>query len=206
MASRPPPTLYVVAGPNGSGKSTLAEQLRRAVSAPPQAWINADEIVDRMRAAAHGNADRSLAAAIEADRLRHAALEAGDDVMTETVMSDERWLPFFAKARGRGYRIALYFVTTCDPAINVARVKMRVALGGHAVPEERVRSRYAKVMERMLPRVLPMTDKSYLFDNSGVAAGLELLAVYTGGTFNLRPAARASRLRDWLDRLILQTG
>ena len=154
MAAESPPTLYVLAGPNGSGESTLAAQLLAAVATPPARWINADEIALRMRAETCDDTDKSLAAAIEADRLRNAALDAGQDLITETVMSDDRWVLFFEQAKARGYRIALYFVTTCDPAINVARVRTRVALGGHAVSEDRIRSRYAKVMERVLPRVL----------------------------------------------------
>ena len=144
MAPKPLPTLYVLAGPNGSGKSTLASRLRNAFKG---IWINADEIVARMRAESPGNTNIPLAAAIEADRLRQSALDAGADFITETDMSDEaRWLPFFQKAKARGYRITLYFVTTSDPAINVARVRIRVKMGEHAMPEDRIHSRYKKVM------------------------------------------------------------
>jgi len=197
VAPRSPPTLYVIAGPNGSGKSTLAAQLRAEIATPLGIWINADEIAARMRAESSGNTDKSLAAAIEADRLRHATLDAGRDLITETVMSDARWVLFFQKAKARGYRIALYFVTTSDPAINVARVGARVALGGHAVPEERIRSRYEKVMRSVLRRVLPLTNKAYLFDNSGVETGMRLIAVYRDGRLILRDEARNSALAGW---------
>lgn len=202
VAPRSPPTLYVIAGPNGSGKSTLAAQLRAEIATPPGIWINADEIAARMRAESSDNTDKPLAAAIEADRLRHAALDAGQDLITETVMSDERWMNFFEKAKARGYRIALYFVTTCDPAINVERVRARVALGGHAVPEERIRSRYDKVMGSVLPRVLPLTHKAYLFDNSGVESGMRLIAVYRDGRLIRREEARDSALAGWLAGLM----
>jgi predicted ABC-type ATPase len=42
----------------------------------------------------------------------------------------------------------------------------RVALGGHAVPAEKIRSRYRKVMNESLPRILPLIDTCDLFDNS----------------------------------------
>ena len=192
----------MLAGPNGSGKSTLAAQLRQTAGGTAGIWINADEIAARMRTESSGNANYALAAAIEADLLRHAALDAGHDLITETVMSHDRWVLFFEKAKARGYRIALYFVTTCEPAINVARVRERVASGGHDVPEARIRARYARVMEKVLPRVLPLTDKTYVFDNSSVETGLDLLAVYAGGVFTLRPAARTSHLHGWLTWLI----
>lgn len=202
MARKPPPTLYVIAGPNGSGKSTLAAQLRAEFATPPGIWINADEIAVRLRAESSGNTDKSFAAALEANRLRHAMLDAGRDLITETVMSDTRWVLFFQKAKARGYRIALYFVTTSDPAINVARVRTRAALGGHAVPEDRIRSRYDKVMESVLPRVLPLTHKAYLFDNSGVESAMRLIAVYRDGRLTLRDEARDSALAGWLAGLM----
>jgi predicted ABC-type ATPase len=202
VAPESPPTLYVIAGPNGSGKSTLAAQLRAEFATPPGIWINADDIAARMRAESSDNTDKSLAAAIEADRLRHVTLDAGHDLITETVMSDARWVIFFQRAKARGYRIALYFVTTSDPAINVARVRARVALGGHAVPEERIRARYEKVMGSVLPRVLPLTDKAYLFDNSGVESGMRLIAVYRDKRLIKRDEALASALADWLAGLM----
>ena len=152
---------------------------------------------------AAGNTDIPLAAAIEADRLRHSALDAGADFITETVMSDEaRWAPFFHKAKARGYRITLYFVTTSDPAINVARVRIRVKMGEHAVPEDRIYSRYKKVMQDVLPRVLPLTDKAYLFDNSSVESGMRLVAVYRDGLLIRSDAASDSALADWLAGLM----
>ncbi len=118
-------------------------------------------------------------------------------------MSDDaRWVPFFQKAKAREYRIALYFVTTSDPAINIARVRARVALGGHAVPEERIRSRYEKVMESVLPRVLPLTHKAYLFDNSGVETGMHLIAFYRDGRLIRRDEAQSSALAGWLAGLM----
>ena len=177
-------------------------QLRERFSTSLGVWINADEIAARMQAESRGTVGISLAAAIEADRLRHAALDAGRDLITETVMSDEaRWASFFKKARQRGYRVALYFVTTADPEINVARVRTRVAMGGHAVPEERIRSRYRKVMQTVLPGILPLVDKAYLFDNGSVEAGMRLIAVYREGRVILRDEARDSELAGWLTSL-----
>lgn len=206
MARSSTPYIYILAGPNGSGKSTLAAQLRAEIPGAPKIWINADEIAARLRAESSGNTHIALAAAIEADRLRHAALDAGRDLITETVMSDGlRWVPFFQKAAARGYRIVLYFVTTSDAAINVARVRARVAHGGHDVPEARIRSRYKKVMEEVLPMVLPLTYTASIFDNSQSERNNSspcLIAVYRDGRLRLRAEARDSALRGWLKGLM----
>ena len=138
--------------------------------------------------------------------MRHAALDAGRDFITETVMSDGlRWVPFFQKATTRGYRIVLYFVTTCDAAINIARVRARVARGGHGVPEARIRSRYKKVMEEVLPMVLPLTYAASIFDNSQSERNDSspcLIAVYRDGRLRLRAEARNNALRGWLTGLM----
>ena len=199
------PYIYVLAGPNGSGKSTLAAQLRVEIPGAPKIWINADEIAARLRDETPGNINIALAAAIEADRLRHAALDAARDLITETVMSDGlRWVPFFQKAVARGYRIVLYFVTTRDAAINVARVRARVKRGGHDVPEARIRSRYKKVMEEVLPKILPLTYEAYIFDNSESERSDSspcLIAVYRDGGLKLRAEARNSAILGWLNGL-----
>lgn len=197
------PTLYILAGPTGSGKSTLAEQLRGEFKIPPGIWVNADEIAARMRGESPGNTNPSLAAAMEADRLRHAALDAGHDLITETVMSDAiRWVPFFQKATALGYRISLYFVTTSDASINVARVRTRVAMQGHDVPEDRIRSRYTKVMRHVLPLVMPLTHQTFVFDNSSVENGMRLIAVYRNGRLVQFDEARNSALGGWLAGLM----
>ena len=46
------------------------------------------------------------------------------------------------RAKEKGYFVRCYYVLTADPAINVLRVKSRVAAGGHDVPEDKIISRY----------------------------------------------------------------
>ena len=143
-----------------------------------------------------------LQAAQEADARRMDAIARRVSFMTETVMSDTaRWLKFFQRARQAGYHIALYFVTTADPAINVARVAARVVLGGHAVPENRIRSRYVKVMDESLPAMLPLCDRALLFDNSAVEHGPLMIAEYLNHRLQQSPDADTSRLALWLAQL-----
>jgi len=71
-----------------------------------------------------------------------------------------------AQAQAAGYRTYLYFVATDDPAINISRVKSRVKLGGHAVPEDRIEKRYHRSLE-LLMDAIRHTNRAYVFDNSG---------------------------------------
>lgn len=83
----------------------------------------------------------------------------------ETVMSHPSKLDFMMKARAKGYKVYLYFVSLTDPSLNVQRVKSRVLQGGHDVPEEKIKERYKRTMDNLLDAI-QIADKSYIFDNS----------------------------------------
>jgi predicted ABC-type ATPase len=54
---------------------------------------------------------------------------------------------------------------TVAPEINVLRVKSRVSEGGHAVPKDKIRSRYAKSLAN-LPELREISDVCTVFDNT----------------------------------------
>jgi len=60
----------------------------------------------------------------------------------------------------------------------VARVQQRVALGGHAVPENRIATRYQRSLQ-LLPAAAVQCNRVVLFDNSYRAS--------PGGTVKLAP-------------------
>lgn len=107
----------------------------------------------------------SYFASVCADFIRHKLLSLKVSFTFETVMSSEDKVLFLEKAKNAGYRTYLYFVTTQDPTINISRVKNRVKLGGHDVPEEKIISRYYRSM-KLLSKAIKYTDRAYIFDNS----------------------------------------
>jgi len=147
------PFLLVFAGPNGSGKSTVAQSF-----AHPETYINADDIK-----AEHGLSD--LEAAQQAETLRNKLLSKGADFSFETVLSTERNLFLMNRAKDAGYYIFCVYVLTSTPDINVARVRGRVATGGHDVPEKKIRDRYYRALS-LLPQVNQLCDEMLLYDNS----------------------------------------
>ena len=104
-------------------------------------------------------------ASVAADFLRQKLLERRVSFSFETVMSSADKVVLLRKAQALGFRTYLYYIATEDPAINVARVKARVSLGGHTVPEEKIVSRYARSLNLLLEAV-KHTNRAYLFDNS----------------------------------------
>ena len=135
----PKPLLTIIAGPNGSGKSTLTEELIRQ-GIDLGVYINADEI-EKDLAGLPGK-ERSKQAQDEAERQRQDCLASGLSFTFETVMSHASKVALLAQARVSGFNVVMYFVALEDPLLSIERVKQRVALGGHPVPENRIIARY----------------------------------------------------------------
>ena len=147
------PEIIVFAGPNGSGKSTVTK-LAKII----EPYINADDIKRET-----GCSD--LDAAIKAESLREAMLAAKTGFTFETVLSTERNLNLLRRAREGGFFIRCIYILTADVLVNVARVKSRVANGGHDVPEDKIRSRYTKALA-LIPQLVAVCDVMHIYDNT----------------------------------------
>lgn len=108
----------------------------------------------------------SYVAAVLADFIRRELLAAGTSFTFETVMSSADKVEFMREAQARGFRTYLYFVATEDPQINIARVRQRVAEGGHDVPADKVVERYGRSIA-LLSDACDVANRAYIFDNSG---------------------------------------
>lgn len=163
------PEIRVFAGPNGSGKSTFTTP---EWIVPP--YINADEIQVRKHC-------DMMAAAIEASQLREDAISEGRSFTFETVMSKERNLLLLEKAKRAGYFIKGYYILTQSPAINIARVQVRVHSGGHDVPTDKIISRYYESLA-LLPRLYDACDILHVYDNSEYNAPYRLIRKHKQST------------------------
>jgi len=147
------PTVLVFAGPNGSGKNTVTRSLR-----PFGVYVNADDLKREYNLT-------DLEAAQQADALRNELLDKRVDFSFGTVLSTERNLLLLQRAKKAGYDVQCVYVLTCTEVINVARVKARVAAGGHDVPEDKIHSRYHRALT-LLPRLIAVCDKILVYDNT----------------------------------------
>ena len=147
------PQVLVYAGPNGSGKSTITKFLPCYGT-----YVNADDLKTDYNLS-------DIEAAQQTEALRNKLLKKRSDFTFETVLSTERNLLLLQKAKETGYQVHCIYVLTCNPDINVARIKSRVRDGGHDVPEEKTRSRYSKAL-KLLPKLLNICDKIFIYDNS----------------------------------------
>jgi predicted ABC-type ATPase len=120
----------------------------------------------------------SYYASVLTDFLRRVALAESRSFSFETVMSAPDKVELLYEAQQQGYRTYLYYVATEDPEINLSRIDVRVAGGGHSVPAEKVKARYHRSLA-LLPEAIRCADRAYLFDTSKSAPWL--FAEITGG-------------------------
>jgi len=114
-------------------------------------------------------------AALAADFIRHQLLIKGETFTFETVLSHPSKIDFLKQGIKAGYKNYLYFICTVDPAINIERIKQRVGLGGHDVPEDRIEKRYYESLN-ILKTIIPLCHRVYLFDNSSEERSIEPVA------------------------------
>lgn len=171
----PTPVLHVIAGPNGAGKSTLYNRVLEPATHLP--FVNADLI------AAQRWPDDAAARSYEAARLaaaeRDRMLRAGESFVTETVFSHPSKLDLLREAGARGFTTTLHVVVIPE-ALAVARVADRVANGGHQVPEDKIRERYARLWGHLVEGI-GFVAQARVYDNSRAASPFRLLAVYRDG-------------------------
>ena len=186
------PRMVVIAGPNGAGKSTITEGLRVAEPFPAE-YINADDIAKSELRHIADPVARNHQAAMMAEARRRGALDSGQPFAFETVLSTPGKLALFDAARDRGFSVNLLFITTADAAINLERVQIRVAKGGHPVPADKIAERYERAM-RLLPSAIQRSDYAAIFDNSSNERKPKLVAIKRGQRLDYDDVAVTARL------------
>ncbi|RRQ27355.1 ATPase [Rhodococcus sp. Eu-32] len=169
------PVLHLLAGPNGAGKSTFYARVLLPVTHLP--FVNANEIAHARwpgAEAAHAYDASSIAA-----EQRVELLADRQSFVTETVFSHESKLSLSETAVDASYLVTLH-VVAIPVDLAVARVANRVRVGGHAVPETKIRERY----DRLWPLVrsaIAVVDRAVVYDNSTARAPFRTVARFDRG-------------------------
>jgi predicted ABC-type ATPase len=157
------PSLYVISGCNGAGKTTasftiLPEMLKC------NEFVNADEIARGI------SPFQPSKVAVEAGRIMliriKGLLKQGVDFAFETTLATRSYVHFIHDAQARGYFVMLVYFWLNSPDLAVARVNDRVLSGGHSIPEDVIRRRYAAGMSNLSRLYLPISDYWLIIDNS----------------------------------------
>jgi len=158
------PSVIVLAGPNGAGKSTLAPVLLRGKLGVTE-FVNAD-VIARGLSAFDPNRVAIQAGRIMLERLKELA-ERRETFAFETTLASRSFAPWIAQLIEAGYRFHLTFIWLPDVEMALQRVRDRVRLGGHDVPEETVRRRYTAGLRNLAKLYQPLADSWRVYDNSG---------------------------------------
>ena len=176
MCSTHPPRVVIFAGPNGAGKSTHADAILAALGI--ETFVNADYIA---RGLSGRNTD---AVAFEAGRIMLRRLQhlggAQKDFGFETTLSSRTFAPFLKLLKQQGYSVAIYYFSLANPQLAMRRVKLRVAMGGHDVPNHVVKRRFSRSMHNFFTLYAPLADEWTMFDNS-VPPQARQVAAYAAG-------------------------
>lgn len=160
------PTLWIIAGPNGSGKSSLYNRTDIEGWGGSVWIINPDLLTMRLVEAERLSLSKANGTAL--DRIMdwlQASIEVHQTIGVETVLSSDKYRPLVTKARDRGFRVNLLYVVLKDAELQLKRIAIRVAEGGHDVPREKVISRRIRSFEQ-LSWFLRNADACYIYDNS----------------------------------------
>jgi predicted ABC-type ATPase len=181
------PIFWIVAGPNGSGKSSIYQDIDIEAFARAIWIINPDLLTARLQAVEGLNlGTANLEAVQRIEAWLEASIMAHQSVGVETVLSTDKYRRLVLAAKALRFEVRLTYVVLDSVERNIERVRLRVAKGGHAVPEDKIVARYARSLEQ-LPWFLEQADRALLYDNSG--ASLQLIGVKQEGTIELKSDA-----------------
>ena len=167
--------LDLVVGPNGAGKSTFVELLL-APAWPAAAIVNADVIAaERWPQDPQGH---SYDAARVAAETRSRLVAMREPFIAETVFSHPSKLDLLDEASAAGFTVVLHVVLVPEE-LAVHRVAHRVASGGHAVPEDKIRQRYHRLWP-LVADAICRADSAHVWDNSRLL-GPEEVALFAHG-------------------------
>jgi predicted ABC-type ATPase len=156
--------IIIIAGPNGAGKTTFARSFLPEEAQCPR-FINADLIAAGLSPFA------PEAAAIKAGRLMLKEIaecaERGESFAFETTLSGLGYLAHIKQWRAQGYHVSLFFLALPDAEVAVARVAERVRQGGHHIPEDVIRRRFAAGLRNLEQAYKPAVDAWAKYDSVG---------------------------------------
>lgn len=132
---------YIIAGPNGAGKTTFAKTFLPNEGACLN-FVNADLIAEGL------SPFKPESVAIESGKL---LLKKIDDLVEkkesfsfESTLSGLNYIRRIKNWQDQGYKVILYFLKLPSEEMAVHRVNLRVAEGGHDVPQDVIIRRFHK--------------------------------------------------------------
>jgi len=156
------PVLFVLAGVNGAGKSSIGGHLLEQAGL---SWFNPDSYARELVKALNYSQEAANAAAWqEGMRRLDWAIQNGQTHAFETTLGG-RSVPARIKAATATHDVHIWFCGLTTVEQHIARVHLRVARGGHAIPEDLIRQRFQVARENLIA-LMPDLAGLQIYDNS----------------------------------------
>lgn len=156
--------IIIIAGPNGAGKTTFAREFLPNEAGCPQ-FVNADLIAAGLSPFAPD------LAAVKAARIMLESIaeleRRGESFAFETTLSGLVYARRIRRWREAGYHVTLFFLSLPNPQMAIDRVAERVRQGGHNVPGEVIRRRFAAGIRNFEQVYRDAVDAWAMYDNAG---------------------------------------
>ena len=168
--------VYIIAGANGSGKTIFAKKfLPRYVKC--NNFINADLIAQGISPFSPSTVSIK-AGKIVLDQIKDYA-NKNMDFAFETTLSGKTYTNLLKDLKKRQYKIHFFYLWIPDFKLALARIKDRVAEGGHDIPVIDVKRRFSRSINNFFSLYIILSDSWMLFDNSNPVP--KLIAKYENG-------------------------
>jgi predicted ABC-type ATPase len=158
------PVIFVLAGVNGAGKSSTAGALIRDAGLD---YFNPDEAAKRIRRSLGVAPDEANALAWKEGKQRlEAAIRGRFSHAFESTLGGRTTIPaLLLEAADGGIDVLVWYLGLATPELHIARVRARVAAGGHPIPEALIRERWDRSRRNIL-KLMPHLAELRVFDNS----------------------------------------
>ncbi|MBV6321457.1 zeta toxin family protein [Duganella violaceipulchra] len=163
------PRVIIIAGPNGAGKTTFAREFLPGEAACP-VFVNADLIAAGIAPFSPETASLQAGRLMLQELNRHFA--ARSNFAFETTLSGRGYLRQIREWQKAGYRVKLIFLQLASAEEAIARVAQRVKQGGHHIPEDVIRRRFAAGKANFEKFYASIVDAWALYDNAGSVPAL----------------------------------
>ncbi|PBQ34564.1 zeta toxin [Sphingobacteriaceae bacterium] len=153
----------MIAGCNGAGKTTASYAMLPEILNCKE-FVNADEIAKGL------SPFQPDKVAFESGRIMlhriRELLANGNDFAFETTLSTRSYVSLIKEAKQLGYKVTLVFFWLDSFETAKERVKHRVLLGGHDIPEDIIERRYKRGIQNLTKLYISQVDYWMVFDNT----------------------------------------
>ena len=104
-------------------------------------------------------------------------LSEGSDFAFETTLSTRSYVKFIERAQAKGYFVTLLYFWLPTPEQAIERVATRVREGGHNIPSDVIRRRYANGIKNLTALYIPLCNYWAIYDNSSADEQIRIIAL-----------------------------